>query len=78
MAKLKDGRTHLAHKPEHAVDFDTGSVVAAEMHPVDRGDTVTLPGTLDSAAAHLAAADGAPSAEAPAELVGGKGYTPTP
>ena len=44
IAKLKDGRTHLAYKPEHAVDLDTGAVVAAEMHPADRGDTaMTLP-----------------------------------
>ena len=36
-AKLKDGRTHLAYKPEHALDLDTGAVVAAEMHVADRG-----------------------------------------
>jgi transposase len=74
IAKLKDGRTHLAYKPEHAVDLDTGAVVAAEMHPADRGDTATLPGTLESAARHLAAVEAAPSAEAPAELVADKGY----
>jgi hypothetical protein len=74
IAKLKDGRTRLAHKPEHAVDLDTGAVVAAEMHPADRGDTATLPGTLGSAARHLAAVEAAPSAEAPAELVADKGY----
>jgi len=68
---LKDGRTHLAHKPEHAVDLDTGAVVAAEMHPADR-DTATLPGTLESAARHLAVIGAAPSAEAPAELVADK------
>src|SRR5665811_1589729 len=28
IAKMKDGRTHLAHKAEHAVDLDTGAVVA--------------------------------------------------
>ena len=28
VAKMKDGRTHLAHKVEHAVDLDTGAVVA--------------------------------------------------
>ena len=39
IAKLKDGRTHLAYKPEHAMDLDTGAVVAAEMHSADRGDT---------------------------------------
>ena len=74
IAKLKDGRTHLAYKPEHAVDLDTGAVVAAEMHSADRGDTASLPGTLESAARHLAAAAAAPSAEAPAELVADKGY----
>ena len=47
IAKLKDGRTHLAYKPEHAMDLDTGAVVAAEMHAADQGDTTTLPGTLD-------------------------------
>src|ERR671920_1195478 len=74
IAELKDGRTRLAHKPEHAVDLDTGAVVAAEMHPADRGDTATLPGTLESAARHLAAVEAAPSAEAPAELVADKGH----
>ena len=74
IARLKDGRTRLAHKPEHAVDLDTGAVVAAEMHPADRGDTATLPDTLESAARHLAAVEAAPSAEAPAEMVADKGY----
>jgi hypothetical protein len=74
IAKLKDGRTHLACKPEHAVDLDTGAVVAAEMRLADQGDTATLPGTLESAARQLAAADAAPSVEAPAELVADKGY----
>ena len=33
IARMKDGTTHLTYKPEHAVDLDTGAVVAAEMHP---------------------------------------------
>src|SRR5918998_147810 len=74
IAELQDGRPHLAHKPEHAMDLDTGAVVAAEMHLADQGDTATLPGTLESAARHLAAVEAAPSAEAPAELVTDKGY----
>jgi transposase len=74
IAKLKDGRTRLAHKPEHAVDLDTGAVVAAEMREADQGDTATLPGTLASAAEHLAAVAAAPTPEAPAELVADKGY----
>ena len=74
IARLKDGRTHLAYKPEHAVDLDTGAVVAAEMHPADQGDTATLSGTLASAAQHLAAVEAAPTPEDPAELVADKGY----
>ena len=72
IAKLKDGRTHLAYQPEHALDLDTGAVVAAEMHAADRGDTATLPDTLESAARHLAAVEAAPSAEVPAEMVADK------
>jgi hypothetical protein len=45
---MKDGTTHLADKPEHAVDLDTGAVVAAELHPADEGDTTTLEKTLGS------------------------------
>ena len=60
IAKLKDGRTHLAYKPEHAVDLDTGAIVAAEVHPADRGDTATLPETLEAAEANLAAVEAGP------------------
>jgi hypothetical protein len=74
IAKLKDRRTHLAHKPEHAVDLDTGAVVAAEVHEADQGDTATLPGTLASATEHLAAVAAAPTPEAPAEMTADKGY----
>ena len=42
----KDGRTHLAHKAEHAVDLDTGAVVAVTLQGADLGDTVTLDATL--------------------------------
>ncbi|MFQ5467917.1 MAG: transposase, partial [Kiloniellaceae bacterium] len=49
IAKMKDGTTHLAYKPEHAVDLDTGAVVAAELHPADEGDTTTLAKTLVAA-----------------------------
>ena len=34
---MKDGATHLAYKPEHAVDLDTGVIVAAPIHPADEG-----------------------------------------
>jgi transposase len=74
IAKLKDGRTRLAYKPEHAVDLDTGAIVAAEVHAADRGDTATLPDTLAAAEANLAAVGAAPTPEDPAELVADKGY----
>ena len=43
---MKDGRTHLAHKAEHAVDLDTGAVLAVTLQGADRGDTATLDETL--------------------------------
>jgi len=74
ITRLKDGRTHLAYKPEHAVDLDTAAIVAAEIHPADRGDTATLPDTLQAAEDHLATVGAAPQPEEPAELVADKGY----
>jgi transposase len=49
IAKMKDGRTHLAHKAEHAVDLDTGAVVAVTLQGADQGDTTTLAETLSEA-----------------------------
>src|SRR3954463_8690060 len=54
IARMKDGTTPLAYKPEHAVDLDTGAVVAAEVHAADEGDTTTLSGTLAVTQANLA------------------------
>jgi transposase len=45
IAKMKDGRTRLGYKPEHAVDLDSEVIVAARIHLADQGDTQTLPGT---------------------------------
>src|SRR5436305_716016 len=58
--------------PEHAVDLDTGAIVAAEVHAADQGDTATLPDTLAAAEANLAAVGAAPTPEDPAELVADK------
>jgi hypothetical protein len=74
VAKLKDGRTRLAYKPEHAVDLDSGAIVAAKIHPADQGDTTTLPETLKVAEANLATVDATPTPKDPAELVADKGY----
>lgn len=46
IAKMKDGRTHLAYKAEHAVDLDSGLVLAAAVHPADQGDAATLVDSL--------------------------------
>jgi transposase len=48
IAKMKDGRTHLAHKAEHAVDLDTGAVVAVTLQGADQGDTTTVDETLSA------------------------------
>ena len=74
IAKMKDGRTRLAYKPEHAVDLDTGAIVAAPIHFADQGDTKTLPGTLETTERNLEALGLAPNTEEPAELVADKGY----
>src|SRR3954452_192587 len=74
IARMKDGTTHLAYKPEHAVDLDTGAVVAAEIHAADEGDTTTLSGTLAVAEANLDELGKAPTQDAPAECVADKGY----
>lgn len=71
---MKDGTTHLAYKPEHAVDLDTGAIVAAEIHPADQGDPATLPETLTAAEANLASLGVRPTTENPTELVTDKGY----
>ena len=74
IAKMKDGTTHLAYKPEHAVDLDTGVVVAAPIHLADEGDTTTLSPTLGAAARNLDAVGLAPSEEEPCVVVADKGY----
>ena len=49
ITKMKDGRTHLAHKAEHAVDMATGAIVAVTIQGADQGDTTTLKSTLAQA-----------------------------
>src|SRR6266571_8897823 len=51
IAKMKDGRTHLAHKAEHAVDLTTGALLALTLQPADQGDTTTIHQTLEEAQA---------------------------
>jgi transposase len=75
ITKMKDGRTHLAHKAEHAVDLDTGAIVAVTIQGADQGDTATLPETLAEAVEQLdqvTGADGEPVGLAD-EVVADKG-----
>ena len=80
ITKMKDGRTHLAHKAEHAVDMETGAIVGVTLQPGDRGDTASIEATLEEAMGELAdvaedaaAAEGL-SDEMLAEVVADKGY----
>ena len=80
ITKMKDGRTHLAHKSEHAVDLDSGAVVAVTVQPANEGDTTTWRETVESAcqtlndAKHDPLAEKNINAEVVEELVNDKGY----
>ena len=60
ITKMKDGRTHLAHKAEHAVDMETGALVAVTVQGADKGDTTTVHETVGRAktSLHNTAQDG--------------------
>lgn len=76
ITKMKDGRTHFAHKAEHAVDLDTGAVVAVTVQGAHQGDTTTIDQTLADAVEHLVKvqdATGEPLKIAD-EVVADKGY----
>jgi transposase len=75
ITKMKDGRTHLAHKGEHAVDLDTGAIVAVTVQGADEGDTTTITETATAAAEQVEDAQAA--VEEPQrleEIIGDKGY----
>jgi transposase len=82
ITKMKDGRTHLAHKAEHAVDLETGALLAVTLQAATAGDTRTLHETLTQCGEHIreVAADTDEeeakqlNGEGPAELVLDKGY----
>jgi transposase len=72
VTKMKDGRTHLAHKAEHAVDLATGAIVGVTVQDADDGDTTTLVETLITAAEQIEAV--LPVDVPIAEIVADKGY----
>src|SRR5205085_4537880 len=55
ITKMKDGRTHLGHKAEHAIDLETGAIVGVTVQGADQGDTTTIQQTLPEAAEQLEA-----------------------
>jgi transposase len=76
ITKMKDGRTHLAHKAEHAIDLETGAIVGVTVQGADEGDTTTIQETLPEAAEQLEAV-AAVTDQAVAvieEVVADKGY----
>jgi transposase len=53
ITKMKDKRTHLAHKAEHAVDLGSGAVVAVTIQDASCGDTKSIKKTLAEAETQL-------------------------
>lgn len=83
ITKMKDGSTHLAHKAEHAVDLETGAIIAVTLQGADEGDTATITETVAEAGEWIAETAEAVNGEAPgkgvnpegpAEVVADKGY----
>jgi transposase len=72
ITKMKDGRTHLAHKAEHAVDLETGAVVAVTVQGADEGDPATSVETLIEAAEQIETV--VPEGDGIQEVVADKGY----
>jgi len=53
IAKMKDGRTRMAYKGEHAVDLESEFVLGATIHPADTGDPDSLPQSVVAAQVNL-------------------------
>jgi transposase len=71
IAKMKDGRTHLAYKAEHVVDLKSDLVLAAEIYPANQSDTATLADSVMAAQIHLKEAGSEAEIE---EAAADKGY----
>jgi transposase len=79
ITKMKDGRTHLAHKAEHAVDMTSGAIVAVTVQDADRGDTSSLEETLAEAQKQIEKVAATPEGgeqvhEDGSEVVADRGY----
>ena len=69
---MKDGRAHLVHKAEHAVDLETGAVVGVTVQHAATGDTKTMSETLITAAEQIE--EVLPAGTGLVEVVGDKRY----
>src|SRR5438128_9180963 len=82
ITRMKDGRTALAYMAEHAVDMDTGAIVAVTTHGGAVGDTTSVGETLPAAGEAVAEQIAEPTADGKfkvnakgvEELVADKGY----
>ena len=76
ITRMKDGRTHLAHKAEHAVDMETGAIVGVTVQGADQGATTTIAETVTAAAEDLEAVRAVTDGETAVidEVVADKGY----
>ena len=74
IAKMKDGRTHLAYKAEHVVDLETEVVLAVPIYHADHGDADTMVDSVMDAVTNLSEAGIDVEIE---EAVGDKGYHAT-
>ena len=75
ITKMKDGRTHLAHKAEHATDLQTGAIVAVTLQPADRDDHQSVEHTVEEAFETLLdVGEHGGQVALPREVVADKGY----
>ncbi len=75
VTKMKDGRTHLAHKAEHAVDLETGAIGAVTVQGADAGDTTTIVDTVPATVEQIDAAQADVDDPQPLEeIIADKGY----
>ena len=74
ITKMKDGRTHLAHKAEHGVDLETGAILSVTVQDASAGDSATLPQTLTTAAEQVEAVQ--PAGDGVEEVVADKDSPP--
>ena len=72
ITKMKDGRTHLAHKAEHGVDLETGAILSVSVQDASGGRFGDASGDVDDGG--RAGRGGAAGGCGVEEVVADKGY----